>query len=592
LTLRIVILIIGLLTLFLSNGCRPGLTLSDESADGFSDIVLAQADSNLVLTADDFFQRISGSKILMNGGTIGEDESRFLLDSVMLDTLAGLAAPEVRLRDHFTGYSIYQHQYYDYLVYRYWQETLYKLVTVDSLEALEFFYEHPDLFSVEEQVNLYHLLVSPYGLTIGPDSSLYKSITRDELWEATRERAHNLKKLLDWGEPFQNVAYDFSHDANSQRNGGHVGWTKRGIYLDPFDSVAFSLDIGEYSEPYRDKDGWHLVYIDGHIEDGPIPIDSPGVFLSAMQTVLTDKSNKILEARLDSLRQHINVVANPLIMHDTINIHLVMDSVWTGVLNNRDTISTRQLKRYEEGFRKKYKIRNTTPEIKLEMLRQASERFIQVQAARLSGIDTLPDVVAEAERIRHLKQKAVVQSKSYSYTWEPDPAAVDEYYYEHIDDYVYGKPLKVVAFVAKDSAFAEFLREQASSGAEFKDIAREHGGGVGTEVQIKDLGRIGPGDLSRVLYRTALLTREGTVSKVVRDKAGDYWCFKIVEHKESIPVEHARGGIRQTMKEDHALEVWQEYRDELYRKFHVTFPGKISEIILGNYHVRSETKDL
>ena len=149
-----------------------------------------------------------------------------------------------------------------------------------------------------------------------------------------------------------------------------------------------------------------------------------------------------------------------------------------------------------------------------------------------------------------------------------------------------------MAFVAKDSAFAEFLREQASSGMEFRDIDREHGGSGETEVRIRDLGRIGPGDLPRVLYRAALLTREGDVSKLVRDEAGDYWCFKVLEHKESIPLELARGGIRKRMQDEHAQEVWRQYRDKLYDKYHVTFRSEVSEIHLGNYHVRNETKDL
>ena len=46
------------------------------------------------------------------------------------------------------------------------------------------------------------------------------------------------------------------------------------------------------------------------------------------------------------------------------------------------------------------------------------------------------------------------------------------------------------------------------------------------------------------------------------------------------------------MKEEHAQEVWRQYRDKLYSKFHVTFQAEVSEIHLGNYHVRNKTKDL
>ncbi len=579
-------LIVGLLMLVTVIGCRPNISLSEESYKGMGKTNVAEADGGYALSAEDFYSRLSKSTLLMNGGIIDAKESRHLLDSIVLDTLAGLAASEVRLDKYYIYFTDFLHQYYDYLIYRYWQETLYKHVTADSLEAVEFYHEHPDMFAVEEQVNLYHILVSPYSLQNGPDSAYYRSFSIEEMRQEIAEYADKLWRLLNYGEAFENVAYMFSHDATSREQGGYMGWTVRGKYIDPFDSVAFSLQPGEYSHPYLDKDGWHILYIDGYLPSGPAPIDSPQVYQSAYETVLTHKSNLILEARLDSLDKEINIVPNERILNADIN--LLADPLWAGILNGRDTIDCRVLKRFEEATRHKYDVDNTTPEMKLEMLHKAANRYIQVQAARAVGIDTLPDVIAREEQLRHAKSKVIVQRDAHDFTWKPKDSIVDAYYYDHIDEYVAKKPYRVEQVTVNDSTFAEFLREQVLTGVDMADLRSEFANQGGFKIRYVNLGYIGPDDIPERYYRMVERTRPGSVSGLVRTGSGDWRFFKVLDQKPSRPIELVRGEIRMKMKKEHAREVWRNYRDKMYARFNVRFPVRISEIHLGNYHVRNQ----
>jgi len=63
----------------------------------------------------------------------------------------------------------------------------------------------------------------------------------------TYEEAVKVKERLQAGESFAALAKELSLDTESKANGGDMGWIPRGVTI--FDSVAFSLNIGEVSEP-------------------------------------------------------------------------------------------------------------------------------------------------------------------------------------------------------------------------------------------------------------------------------------------------------------------------------------------------------
>ncbi|UCC44297.1 MAG: peptidylprolyl isomerase [Candidatus Zixiibacteriota bacterium] len=580
-------LLIAATAILMLVGCKPGIVLNDEYVDRSGDVELATFGDGLTLTAEHFFDRINESTMLMPGGTLEVDRARFLLDSILLDTLAGLEAREIRLDRHYKYFITYRHQYYDYLTYMYWQKTLYEKAQVDSLEVLQFFHDNSHLFEVEEQIDLYHILASPYSFTVGPESTYYKSVSRDELWNVAESYIKNIHRLLGWGAPFENVAFNYSHDASSREQGGHMGWTPRGTYIDPFDSIAFSLEEGEYSEPYQDKDGWHIIWAAHYQPAGPMPIDSPQVYESARQTVLTAQSNDGMRMRFDSLHGEINIAHNEAIMEE--NLHLLDDTVWAFILNGRDTVDVNILRRLEEKFRIKYDVDNTTPEQKLEMMREASDRYIQVQAARAAGIDTLPVVVERERHLRHGKQKAIVLQRAVDLIWEPDDSVVRAYYDAHIDDYVYPRPMKVEVITVGDSAFAEFLRGQAESGLDMGEIVREHSGAGRLRARLTLPGYVGSTDLEPALYAAARLVYPGSVSEVVITKPGEYQFAKVLDRKESRVYDHAKGEIRMNMIRDHRQRVWERYRAELYAKYEVKFMTRLSKIVLGNYHTRRKS---
>ena len=66
------------------------------------------------------------------------------------------------------------------------------------------------------------------------------------------------QRILD-GEDFADLALRFSNDPGSGAEGGELGWAGRGRYVPEFDEVAFSLAVGEISEPVKTTFGYHII---------------------------------------------------------------------------------------------------------------------------------------------------------------------------------------------------------------------------------------------------------------------------------------------------------------------------------------------
>jgi len=77
--------------------------------------------------------------------------------------------------------------------------------------------------------------------------------------------ATEVEKRLQNGEDFATVAQELSTDEASKQYGGDLGWLPRGIlsyYIDPqLDQYAFSLEVGNISEPIKTTKGYYVIKV-------------------------------------------------------------------------------------------------------------------------------------------------------------------------------------------------------------------------------------------------------------------------------------------------------------------------------------------
>jgi peptidyl-prolyl cis-trans isomerase SurA len=79
--------------------------------------------------------------------------------------------------------------------------------------------------------------------------------------EQARATLTALKKQIENGGNFAELASEFSEDPGSKIKGGDLGWAGPGDFVAAFETVADSLAIGQISEPFKSPFGWHILEV-------------------------------------------------------------------------------------------------------------------------------------------------------------------------------------------------------------------------------------------------------------------------------------------------------------------------------------------
>lgn len=78
---------------------------------------------------------------------------------------------------------------------------------------------------------------------------------RQKAWE----RLEKLKSRIEEGEGFAELASQYSDDPGSARNGGELGWMKRGSLVSEYEAAAYNLEKNQLSEIVESEFGLHLI---------------------------------------------------------------------------------------------------------------------------------------------------------------------------------------------------------------------------------------------------------------------------------------------------------------------------------------------
>lgn len=109
-------------------------------------------------------------------------------------------------------------------------------------------YRHPDRAEAQ------HILVRP-----DRDSEVARKTARIKIAD--------LRKKIERGADFDEVAATHSQCPSGKNSGGSVGWFSRGMMVPEFDEVVFSMGVGELSDIIETPLGYHLIRRTG-AEDG------------------------------------------------------------------------------------------------------------------------------------------------------------------------------------------------------------------------------------------------------------------------------------------------------------------------------------
>ncbi len=113
--------------------------------------------------------------------------------------------------------------------------------------------------------------------------------TQDEVWArhilvADQATALAVRQRLLNGEDFAKVAAEVSTDTGTKDKGGDLGWFPKGQMVAEFEAAAFSLKVGEISQPVKSQFGYHIIQVLAHAQ---VPLDATA-YDQAKQTAFTN----------------------------------------------------------------------------------------------------------------------------------------------------------------------------------------------------------------------------------------------------------------------------------------------------------------
>lgn len=151
----------------------------------------------------------------------------------------------------------------------------------------DYYGRHKGEFVVEPQVRARHILIKGEG-----PSSLQKA-------KEIREEAQK-------GGDFASLAQKYSEDEGTKGKGGDLDFFTKGVMAPEFEKAAFSLSVGELSEPVKTAFGYHLIKVEERQEGGVKPMaEAQGEIAKKLmgeekKTMRLQEVSKILEGAENS----------------------------------------------------------------------------------------------------------------------------------------------------------------------------------------------------------------------------------------------------------------------------------------------------
>ncbi len=155
-------------------------------------------------------------------------------------------------------------------------------IEISEEELLQYYRESASRYQQDEQRRASHIL-----------------ITFDDDEAAAEEQAGALTARAQAGEPFEDLARQYSKDGGTAEMGGDLGMILHSQMPDALGDAIFSMQKGEITGPVRSDFGFHVVRLDDIVVGGPLPLDQVrGELEGELKTRVADARFVELERKL------------------------------------------------------------------------------------------------------------------------------------------------------------------------------------------------------------------------------------------------------------------------------------------------------
>ncbi|MDH3281809.1 MAG: SurA N-terminal domain-containing protein [Gammaproteobacteria bacterium] len=155
-------------------------------------------------------------------------------------------------------------------------------VSISEQDLQEYYESSKDRYLQDEQRQARHILIAS-----GDDEDAAETTARELL---ARAKA---------GEPFEDLAREYSADGGTAAQGGDLGVLTRSQLPGELGGAIFSMDEGTIEGPVKTDFGFHIVRLDRILERGPLPLDQVrGELITELQDQQAESRFRDLERRL------------------------------------------------------------------------------------------------------------------------------------------------------------------------------------------------------------------------------------------------------------------------------------------------------
>ena len=188
------------------------------------------------------------------------------------------------LNDEFSRIVEIDRQTRSYSLAKFEQSTYLDAVSVTETEIQQYYEDNTDKFRTLESVDVEYIELDKNSLlnSVSVDEETLKSLYEDEVADfvsaeernashilieinddVTEEQAKTkideINALLSSGGDFEGLAKEYSDDMGSAKQGGSLGFSAKGAYLQEFEEALFALAEGDVSAPVQTEYGFHLI---------------------------------------------------------------------------------------------------------------------------------------------------------------------------------------------------------------------------------------------------------------------------------------------------------------------------------------------
>ncbi len=157
----------------------------------------------------------------------------------------------------------------DLLINELFNQELFQTIEVDELVLRQLYEENREQFLMPESVFARHILIC-HEESIRCEAGVNRSISQ------ASDLAQNIAQTVT-SENFAQIAQQQTEEPNS--DGGDLGQFSRGQMVAEFEEAAFSLQVGEISQPVQTDFGFHIIYVYNKSEEQLLSFDEVSDFI-------------------------------------------------------------------------------------------------------------------------------------------------------------------------------------------------------------------------------------------------------------------------------------------------------------------------